>query len=256
MAETTHFKNLANVDKLIDFVSQLGTPFNPTNPQLTVAGLTTLKTQLLADYNNWTTKFITYKADTNTREITFKPIDKLCTAILDNVKTLNVAQQTIDDVSALVTKIHGNSSKTKKTSASRLAPPTNPNDPAPSDTPTPTPTTISTSQQSYDSLISNFDKLVQQTQVISSYTPNETNIQISNLQTLFTTLNTTNLNAITATNAVNLARNQRNMSFYAKSTGLCDIAKKVKLYVRQVYGSTSPEYHQIAAIKFTRIKIK
>jgi hypothetical protein len=252
MAESTHFKNLANTDKLIDFVSQLGTSYNPTNPQLTVAGLTSLKTQLTTDYNNWTAKFTTYKADTNTREITFKPIDKLCTAILDNVKTLNVAQQTINDVSALVTKIHGNSSKTKKPSSSRLSSPTNPNDPAPSDTPT----TISTSQQSYDSLIANFDKLVQQAQSISSYTPNETNIQVANLQTLFTTLNTVNLNAITATNAVNLARNQRNMSFYGSGIGLCDIAKKVKIYVRQVYGTSSPEYHQIAAIKFTRIKVK
>jgi hypothetical protein len=256
MADSTHFKNLANIDNLIDFVTQLGATYNPTNPQLTVAGLTALKTQITTDYNNWTSKFTTYKADTNTREITFKPIDKLCTAILDNVKTLNVAQQTINDVSSLVTKIHGNSSKTKKPSAGRLAPPANPNDPAPSDTPIPAPTTISTSQQSYDSLIANFDKLVQQAQNISSYTPNETNIQVSNLQTLFTTLNTVNLNAITATNAVNLARNQRNMSFYGSGTGLCDIAKKVKLYVRQVYGTTSPQYHQIAAIKFTRIKIK
>ena len=250
MAESTHFKNLANIDKLIDFVTQLGTPYYPTNPQLTVAGLTTLKTQLTTDYNNWTGKFITYKADTNTREITFKPIDKLCTAILDNVKTLNVAQQTIDDVSALVTKIHGNSRKTTKSDAGKTIDPST----LPPITEEPTvPTTISTSQQSFDSLIANFDKLVQQTQVIASYTPNETNIQVPNLQTLFTTVN---LNAITATNAVNLSRNQRNMSFYAKSTGLCDIAKKVKLYVRQVYGTTSPEYHQIVAIKFTRIKLK
>lgn len=253
MAESTHFKNLANVDKLIDFVTQLGTTYNPSNPQLTVAGLTTLKTQLTTDYNNWTSKFITYKADTNTREITFKPIDKLCTAILDNVKTLNVPQQTIDDVSAIVTKIHGNSRKTTKTDVAKA---TNPNTLAPVTEEVTAPVTISTTQQSFDSLIANFDKLVQQAQSVSSYTPNETNIQVANLQTLHTTLNTVNLNAITATNAVNLARNQRNMSFYAKSTGLCDIAKKVKLYVRQVYGTTSPEYHQIVAVKFTRIKTK
>ena len=249
MAESTHFKNLANVDKLIDFVTQLGTTYNPSNPQLTVAGLTTLKTQLTTDYNNWTSKFITYKADTNTREITFKPIDKLCTAILDNVKMIEIKFSQ----GAKVTKIHGNSRKTTKTDVAKA---TNPNTLAPVTEEVTAPVTISTTQQSFDSLIANFDKLVQQAQSVSSYTPNETNIQVANLQTLHTTLNTVNLNAITATNAVNLARNQRNMSFYAKSTGLCDIAKKVKLYVRQVYGTTSPEYHQIVAVKFTRIKTK
>jgi predicted YcjX-like family ATPase len=250
MAESTHFKNLANIDKLIDFVSQLGSTYNPTNPQLTVAGLTTLKNLLTTDYNNWTAKFITYKTETNTREITFKPIDKLCTAILDNVKTLDVPQQTINDVASIVTKIHGNSRKSTKADAGKVI------DPNIDPSTIIEPKTISVSQQSFDSQIANYDKLIQQAQSIAMYTPNETNIQVANLQTLLTTLNTVNLNAITATNAVNLARNQRNMSFYGNGTGLCDIAKKAKLYVRQVYGTTSPQYHQIAAIKFTRIKMK
>lgn len=255
MAESTHARNLANIDKVIDFATQLGSNFNPSNPLLTVSALTTLKTQLTNDYNNWTAKYTTYKTETNAREIAFKQVDKLCTAVSDNVKTLNVPQQTIDDVSALVSKIHGSRSKTKKSAPLKTTDPANSG--VPVDLPLPTtPTTISTSQQSFDSIIANFDKLIQQTQTISGYAPNETNIQVANLQTLYTTLNTVNLNAINATNAFNLARNQRNMSFYASGTGLCDIVKKVKLYIRQVYGTTSPEYHQIAAIKFTRIKIK
>lgn len=259
--ETGHAKNLANLDKLIDLTNQLGATYNPTNPQLTVSGLTTLKTQSQTDYNNWTAKYTTYKTDTNAREIAFEPIDKTCTSILNNIKTLDVPQQTIDDVSALVSKIHGERRKTTKSDAGKSTKADAGKTIDPSTLPPivedPTlPTTISVSQLSYDSISANFDKLIQQTQVIASYAPNEANIQVSNLQTLFTTLKTVNLNAITATNAVNLARNQRNLTFYGKSTGLFDIAKKVKFYIKQVYGATSPEYHQATAIKFSRLKLK
>ncbi len=242
-SEVGHAKNLANLDKLIDLISQFGIIYNPTNPQLNIAGFNTLKALCTTDYNNWIATLTTWKTDTDIREIALEPIDKLCTAILDHVKTLNIAQQTINDTASIVSKIHGDTAKLTKADAGKIIDPNQPPPPIP----------ISTSQQSYDSIIANFDKLIQQAQAIPSYAPNETNIKIANLQTLLASLKTKNLNAITATNALNLARNQRNLSFYANNTGLYSITKKAKSYIRQIYGSASSQYHQATAIKFVKI---
>ena len=252
-SEVGHAKNLANIDKLIDLITQFGIAYNPTNPQIQLSGFNTLKTLCTTDYNNWIAALTTWKADTDIREIAFEPVDKISTAISDNVKTLGVPQQTINDTAAIVSKIHGSSGKLTKADAGKIMIDPNQN-PIPIDPNIPTP--ISTSQQSYDSIIANFDKLIQQVQAIPSYAPNEVNIQIANLQTLLASLKTVNLNAITATNALNLARNQRNLSFYAPNTGLYDITKKAKSYIRQIYGSTSSQYHQATAIKFVKIVTK
>ncbi len=253
-SEVGHPKNLANIDKVIDLITQFGATYNPTNPQIALAGITTLKGSCTTVATNLTATFITYKNDTNARKTAFEPVDKLVTATLDNVKTLGVNQQTIDDVSSIVKKIHGDASNLKANSTTnKTVDPSN--DPTPVEDPT-APATISTSQQSYDSVLANFYKLIQLLTAIPSYAPNEVNIQIATLNALYTTLSTANLTAITSTNAYYLARNQRNLVFYAPNTGLCDIMKKVKAYTRQVYGSQSAEYRHMAAIKFVSFKPK
>jgi hypothetical protein len=273
ISEVGHAKNLANLQKLIDLAQQIGATYNPNNPQVIVANLIVLQVLCTSDYNNWLTKYTTWKSATNNREVAFKPVNKLCTQILDHVKTLNLPQQTIDDVAFIVHKIHGNSSKLNKVSGTTTTttgtttggtntPTTSVTQAPPSEkiigSPIPIPNPIilqpadgvSTSQQSYDSLLANFAKLIQQLQAMPTYTPNETNIKLAALQTLNTNLQSLNLAAINATNAIALARNQRNLSFYAIGTGMVDITKKVKSYIRQIEGSNGSIYHQATALKF------
>jgi hypothetical protein len=280
-SEVGHQKNLANLQKLIDLVTQIGVTYTPVNPQLTVGGLTTLQTQCTNDFNTFTAKYTTWKSATNNREIAFEPIDKLCTSILDSVKTLNIPKQTIDDVSSIVHKIHGSSAKLKKASSSTTTTTTTggttphtgggtttsttqtPASDKTIGTPVPLPNPIvippadgvSTSQQSYDSILGNFEKLVQQLQAMPAYVPNEVNIKLVTLQTLNTNLQSVNLAAVNSINALALARNQRNLTFYSNSTGMVDITKKVKSYIRQIEGSTSAIYHQATAIKFIKYNL-
>jgi len=280
-SEVGHQKNLANLQKLLDLVTQIGVTYTPVNPQLTVAGITTLQTQCTNDFNNYTVKYTTWKSATNNREIAFEPIDKLCTNILDSVKTLNIPKQTMDDVASIVHKIHGSSAKLKKASSSSTGTtPTGGTTPntgggtttstteTPSSdktigTPIPLPNPIvippadgiSTSQQSYDSILGNFEKLVQQLQAMPAYLPNEVNIKLVTLQTLNTNLQTVNLAAVNSINALALARNQRNLTFYSNNTGMVDITKKVKSYIRQIEGSTSAIYHQATSIKFIKYNL-
>lgn len=249
-SETGHAKNIANLDKLIDFVTQLGATFNPTNPQITVIGLNNLKTQSTTDFKNWSSAFTAYKTNTNERELVFAPLKKLNIAISDNLKSLSIPQQTIDDVTAIISKITGNGGKSAK---QKNVPPLASANPTTVVGDGSVKKSISTSQQSFDNITANFEKLIQQLLAIPTYAPNEVNIQTASLQALLSSMQTANLNAITATNAVNQARNQRNLTLYGDNTGLYDIVKKTKLYIRQIYGITSPQYSQVTAIKFVKI---
>ncbi|MFN8114464.1 MAG: hypothetical protein U0W65_00005, partial [Bacteroidia bacterium] len=70
--------------------------------------------------------------------------------------------------------------------------------------------------------------------------------------------NLTNLNNAANTSYANLknARIQRNLFFYAKDTGLLDLVKQVKAYIKSLYGATSQQYIAANAIKFTRVVSK
>jgi hypothetical protein len=243
-SEVGHDKNLANLDRVINLVTQFGATYNPSNPIIGLPGLNSIKTQATTVNGSFNARNLTYQTDTNSREILYEPLSKLITAIKSHLKTLDLPTQTFDDITQLTNKIQGTGSAkvTKADAGKTIATETNTN--------TEKTNSISTARLSYDSQLANFQKLLQILQTLPSYTPNENNIQLASLNALAATLATANLNAINATNAHYLARNQRNLIFYAPKTGLTDVMKKVKAYVKQLFGSQSPEYKQVSDIKF------
>jgi hypothetical protein len=56
---------------------------------------------------------------------------------------------------------------------------------------------------------------------------------------------------IRVTQTLKNARIQRNTFFYAKDTGLLDLVKQVKAYIKSVYGASSPQYRAANDIKFS-----
>ncbi len=119
-------------------------------------------------------------------------------------------------------------------------------------TPSPTAKTISTSQQSYDMKYDNMNKMAQLLATITSYTPNETDVKLPAINTLVASMKTQNKAVSTALQPVVTARNTRNTILYTDTTGLVDIAKEVKKYIKSVNGPKSPEFKQASKIKFTK----
>ena len=131
------------------------------------------------------------------------------------------------------------------------------NTPTPSEPPNPDepqPDGTSVSQQSYDSLIENFARLVDLVSSEPTYTPNEVELQVATLTALVTDLRAKNTAVINANTALSNARLSRNITLYKEKTGLVDVAGEVKKYVKSVFGATSPQYKQISKIKFTKPK--
>jgi hypothetical protein len=56
---------------------------------------------------------------------------------------------------------------------------------------------------------------------------------------------------VNAETALAKLRIVRNALLYTKITGIVDVANAVKIYVKSVFGTTSPQYRQASSLKFT-----
>ncbi|MGD0712086.1 MAG: hypothetical protein ABR968_13015 [Bacteroidales bacterium] len=247
-SETGHAKNVANFEVLISSCTGYGTPYNPSNTNLKVPQLQTLLTNSKSALLTVKTTGTTFENARNAREIVLAPapIKKFCTRILNALEATNASALTVDDAKAINRKIQG------KRAGDKLPPPVTP--PVGGTTPTPPEVIqISVSQQSYDSLIDNFNKFVVCLAAEPSYVPNENDLKVTALNTTLTNYRTLNTAVINAAIPFKNAMIARNTVLYQAVIGLVDTALEVKKYVKSVFGATSPQYKQISKLEFKRI---
>ena len=114
------------------------------------------------------------------------------------------------------------------------------------------PATISTSQQSFDSVLDNFDKLSQLVAAEPMYKPNEPELALTGLTTFIAAMEASNQAVIDSTTALSNALISRNKVLFAEPDGLVPIADAVKLYLRSIYKVSSPEYKQVSKLQFPK----
>ena len=113
---------------------------------------------------------------------------------------------------------------------------------------------VSSSQMSIDNQLVNFDKLIQLLASIPEYTPNESELTIAALTALYEDMFAKNAAVINAEIPLSNLRISRNDILYKEITGLVDVAAAAKMYIKSVFGATSPQYKQVGPLKFTRYK--
>ena len=112
--------------------------------------------------------------------------------------------------------------------------------------------TVSTSQQSYDSVLDNYERYVQYIAATPEYAPNEDDIKLPALKALAVELRAKNTACNNAKVAIDNARMARNRALYTPLTGLVDVALDAKTYIKSLFGATSPEYKLVGKIDFTK----
>ncbi len=243
-SETGHAKNVANFEDLISFCTGYGTQYNPSKAILQIANLTTLRTNAQNSIASVTASKTAFSNATNARQAAFDPLKKHSTRVVNALDATDATDKLVKDAKSINNKIQG------KRAGEKPKPVSIPSDDAAGDK------SISVSQQSYDSLIDNFDKLIQLVGTEPTYTPNETDLQISTLQTGLGNLKTVNTAVINAYTNYSNSRITRNNILYAPTSGLVDIALEVKKYVKSVFGATSPQFKQVSKLEFTRPRKK
>ena len=111
--------------------------------------------------------------------------------------------------------------------------------------------TISTSRQSYTQQAENFGVLLQLLSTIPTYTPNEDDLKLPNLNSYKGSLVGSTQSVDQTEAELNYKLIERDQILYTDGTGLYSIAQNVKKYVKSLYGATSTEYANVSSIKFT-----
>lgn len=243
-SETGHAVNVANFNDLISFVTGYGNAYNPSNNLIKLPALQSLSAEATAALAGINAAMPAYNAAVAAREIVFSPLSRLVTRVMNFLKASGVPEQVYNQVNTVARKVKG-------TRASAIIKPEPPVDGA---EPVPEPRQVSTSQMGYDSRAENFGKLIQLLAGIAEYNPNEEDLKVTTLVSLHDNLKTKNNAVITAEVPFSNTRIARNNILYAETTGLVDVAQTAKNYVKAIFGATSPQFKQISALKFTKIR--
>jgi hypothetical protein len=250
--ETGHAKNVANLLKLNQQIATYGLTYNPSNNAIKATVLATLYNTANTKLTTVNNLFTTWKNATNARELAFDPLAKQATQILASLQSLGIAQQTIDDFAFQTQKFRSSGSKLTKADSGIVEPTTEaklPTDPVE----TVETKTHSTSQQSFDNKLQHFEKMVLILVSVPSYNPNEVSFKVASLQTQLTNLTTLNNAANTSYANLKAARIDRNAVFYTKGTGMLDLVKLAKAYIKSIFGASSAQYHAASSLKFVRV---
>ncbi len=242
--ETGHAKNVANFDDLISFATGYGTAFNPSKPSIKLTALQTLSTSAKNAINAVNAALPAYSNAVAAREAAFEPLSKLITRVNNALKATDTTEQVDESAKTLVRKIQGTRATAKKTDEEKAA-----EKAAGKET-----KEISSSQMSYDSRLDNFDKLIKLLTSVTLYAPNEADLKVTALTTLYNDLKAKNAAVVAATTPLSNARISRNDILYKANTGLVDIALDTKTYIKSLYGATSPQYKQVSKLEFKAVK--
>ena len=232
VSEVGHGKNAANLASGIQILEEMGTLYNPTNPNILLPNLNTIKAELNNAITVLNTKKPIYKNAVANREILIAPLSKKTTKSLNFFKSLNVSATDKENVANQVKKIRGDKSPKK------INPETTESD------------AISTSQMSYDNRIANLDTYINQLSSHPQYVPNETEIQVATLQAYHQELATASSQVNAAGNALLTARKNRNEILYTNENNVIKLMQEVKAYLKSLGDAGTPYYKAFVKLKF------
>jgi len=235
--ETGHAKNVANFQRLIEFVTDYGTDYNPSKKSLQLPALITLKTAADSTLLDVITKNTLFNNKSNSRITEFSDLRPIATRLVNALQATDATPETIDGAKAYNRKIQG-----KRASDSQT--PVNPNAPAPSN--------ISASQLSYDQQIQHFTGLKSVLENEPTYSPNEKELQIPALDTKITNMTDINTEVAAAYAKVSNSRIARDKILYDGEDALLETAGEIKKYIKSVFGAASPQYKQVSGLRFRK----
>jgi len=239
--ETGHAKNVANFEQLTSFITGFGTAYNPSKASIKLAAMQTLLTNAKNVVGVVNSSLPANKNAVSARETAFKPLSKLATRIMNAVIATDTTPEVDENVKTLIRKIQGKRAEAKKTEEELKTLAEEGKETK----------NVSSSQMSYDSRLDSFDKLIKLLTSIPLYAPNEVELKVTALTTLYNDLKTKNTAVVTTLVPLSNARITRNDLMYKENTGLVDIALDSKAYIKSAFGGTSPQYKQVSKLKFT-----
>ena len=240
ISETGHANNVANLESLILSATAFGTSYNPSKESLKLSSLQTLLSASKDSLNATNIAQSAYSNAVSARESAFEPFSKLITRVNNALKASDTTVQVDESAQTIVRKLQGRRASAKITDEEKKALEAEGKEV----------NQISASQMGYDNRLENFYKLIMLLKSIPQYNPNEVELKVATLTALYEDLKLKNTAVVDATTPLSNARIARNDAMYKPLTGLVDCAYDAKMYIKSVFGPSSPQYKQVSKLEF------
>ncbi len=235
--ETGHAINISNFKLMIDRCAVIPN-YNPSNIDLTIGNMTMRWQTADTAHQTLLTAVQSSKNPINSREILYKPINKLTTKALNYFESTKASKQVKKDAKGLADKIRGFNTKIPKLGDG-----------------TPDPNHVSQSHQSFVQKQDTFKQLIDLFNSDPNFIPNEPELTMPSLVALNASMKSANDNIGTIIAPVLSARVTRDNALYQEETGMLDIAAACKDYIKGLLGSNANS-RLITGIRFRRPKKK
>lgn len=243
MASTTesgHAKNVANLESLISFVKGYGATYNPSKDSIKIVALEAILANAKQSLIDIDTLFPAYTNAVSAREFAFAPLSKIITRVNNAIKATDTTEIVDNSVKTLVRKLQGTRASAKISDEDKKLLAEDGKEV----------NQISASQMGYDNRVENLYKLLMLLNSIPQYNPNEEELKISTLTALYEDLKSKNTAVVETTTPLSNSRIARNEVMYKPLAGLVDIAFDTKVYIKSVFGPSSPQYKQVSKLEF------
>ncbi len=235
-SETGHAVNYVNFQTLISRCTGYGTRYNTNNTNIKLVNMSAIGSNVGSAIEGITTAKPAWSNAINIRQTIFADMVPLSTRVINAFDaTENVTKKQVDDARTIIRKIRGERKSKKVVTPSS-------DDAA----------QISASQQSYANQMLHFTELIGIVSAEPNYLPNETELQVAQLQAFQQSMGNSFDAVNTAQNPYLAALATRNNLMYAETTGLVDVALEAKKYVKSVSAIKKEEFKQISGLKFRR----
>lgn len=236
-SEVGHARNIQRFEELIAKVVGYGGVYKPSNLDITAAALQSKLAASQGAMDGVTNDFASEKTGVNDRQNLFKTLQSTVTRSVNYYASTGTADNAVKDAKSLKRKIDG-----KRASAPLVDDPATPANEAAAQ--------HSSAQTSYTQRVEHLDDLIALYLTDVKYAPNEADLTTASMTTYLTSLKDANTNVITKETNTTNARLTRRNEMYESGTGLFNLQRLVKMYVKGLFGATSPEYKQISGLKF------
>ena len=243
-SETGLATNVANFETLISYITAFGTDYNPSKNRLTIPELQKILSEAKASLNAVNVAFSAHSNAAAARESAFEPLSKLVTRANNALKATGTTTQVDDSAKTIVRKIQGSRASTKLTDEEKKALEAEGKEV----------NQISTSQMGFSDRLENFAKFITLLSSIPDYVPNEEDLKTASLSASLDNLKIKNSAVLPTEVQLSNARIARNEIQDRPLTGLVDIALDAKVYIKSVFGATSPQYKQVSKLAFVKQK--
>lgn len=251
-SETGNAKNIANAETLILAYANWGSLYNPGNPSLLVGNLSA-KHLVAKNAHRSVSDLLPDETNAiNQRQLIYDPVDELARKCVAYYASTGASELAIKDLRSLADKITGDNirklSRRRKDSNNTNSGGATPNPGQPA-----TGTGYSVSQLSFDLVLDHFYQFIQLLKSDPThYNPNETELQITALEAIHTSMENSNTQVKNIQSQLNSLRTTRDNELYEPNVGLISLLIKSKQYVK---GSLKTKYPEISGISFRNKKI-